>query len=87
MQVGAEEKGQGVWERCGNAGKNKKRETDTFLAAPERVWCGFFFSLTPVNGQRWSVRRGLGRAPGKGVRRGWKLSQAQASELHSRAAG
>lgn len=45
------------------------------------IWGFFFpFSLTPVDGQRWCMRRDLGRAAGKGVRsegsgnRGWKLS-------------
>lgn len=62
----------------------KKSQAATFLAAPERcgdlVFFFFPFSLTPVDGQRWCMRRDLGRAAGKGVRskgsgnRGWKLS-------------
>lgn len=67
--------------------KIKKGKRTHFWLLQKGFGAVFFFPLTPVNGQRWSVRRGLGRAPGKGVRRGWKLSQAQASELHSRAAG
>ena len=80
--------GRGRGKRSGCMGKMrerwKKSQAATFLAAAERCGVGlvFFFPffLTPVDGQRWYMRRELGRGPGKEGRsegsgnRGWKLS-------------
>lgn len=66
-----------------DAGTIEKAKRTNFWLVQKGVGLFLFFpfSLTPVDGQRWCIRRELGRAPGKGGRRegsgkrDWELSQ------------
>lgn len=84
MQVGAEEKGQGVWERLGNAGKKKGRWTHFWLLQKGVGLVGFF-----PNTCGWAENGVLGGSLEEPQEKGSGEvgSSATASELHSRAAG